>query len=268
MRHADAGGHGHGRVGHGDVLHINRADPFAAGLDHVLAAVGYLHVAIGVDGGHVARGEPTIDERVTALAFEISPHHPRSLDMQVAKGFAIPRQVIAFRVDNLHVYTKNGAPLLQADLHLIGFRQVLVFVFKRAQGAQRAHLCHAPGMQNFDTIVVVEGSNHGRRAGRAANHRALERCELQAGGLHVAQQHLPDGGHAGGVGDFFGFQQLVNRFAIHRRAWKHQLGAGQWCRVRNAPGVDMEHGHHGQDSITRRQAHHIRQSGGISMQGG
>ena len=175
MRHTDAGGHGHGRVRHGDIFHIDRADPFTARLDHILAAVGDLHVAVRIDGGHIARREPAVNQGVTTLAFEIRPHHPRPLDMQVAKSFAVPGQVIAFGIDNLHVHAKNRAPLLQADLHFVGFGQVLVLIFKRAQGAQRAHLRHAPGVQYLDTVVVIEGGDHGRRAGRAANHRALER---------------------------------------------------------------------------------------------
>ena len=81
--------------------------------------------------------------------------------MQVAKGFAVPGQVMAIGINNLHVNAKNRSPLLQADLHLVGLRQVLVFVFKRAQSAQRAHLSHTPGVQHFNAIVVIEGGNHG-----------------------------------------------------------------------------------------------------------
>ncbi len=44
-------------------------------------------------------------------------------------------------------------------------------------------------------------------------------------GLHVAQHHLPDRGHAGGKGDLLGFDQLVDRLAVHRRAREHQLGS-------------------------------------------
>jgi len=54
VAHADAGGHGHGRMRHGDVFNVDRADPLAAGLDDVFAAVCDLHETIGIDGGHVA----------------------------------------------------------------------------------------------------------------------------------------------------------------------------------------------------------------------
>ena len=38
--HAYARCHGHARVRHGDVFNVDRADPFATGLDHIFAAVG------------------------------------------------------------------------------------------------------------------------------------------------------------------------------------------------------------------------------------
>ena len=44
----------------GDVLQRDRADPLAARLDHVLGAVGDLHVAVGIDGRDVAGGEPAV----------------------------------------------------------------------------------------------------------------------------------------------------------------------------------------------------------------
>ena len=46
MRDADDRGLGDQRVAHGRVLQGDGGDPFAAGLDHVLGAVGDLHVAI------------------------------------------------------------------------------------------------------------------------------------------------------------------------------------------------------------------------------
>jgi hypothetical protein len=63
-------------VSHLDVLEVDRTDPFAAGLDHVLAAVGDLHVAVGVNRRDVARREPAavglVDERIAALTLEIA----------------------------------------------------------------------------------------------------------------------------------------------------------------------------------------------------
>ena len=63
-----------GDVGMADreVLELDRGDPFAAGLDHVLVAVGDLHVAVRVDRRDVAGVEEAlVVEDVAALALEI-----------------------------------------------------------------------------------------------------------------------------------------------------------------------------------------------------
>ena len=83
----------------------------------------------------------------------------------------------------------------------------------------------------------------------------------------MAQQHLPDGGHPGGKGDAFGLHQLIQRFAIQRRARQHQLGPHLRGGVRNAPGIDVKHRHHRQYHVPGREAHRIGQSSGIGMQG-
>ena len=57
---------------HGNVLHVDGADPFAARLDDILAAIGDPHIAIGVDSGHIARGEPAPTKGTAALTFEMS----------------------------------------------------------------------------------------------------------------------------------------------------------------------------------------------------
>src|SRR5687767_1446204 len=58
VAHADHRGLGDRRVLDGDVFQVDRADPLAAGLDHVLGTVGDLDVALGVDGADVAGGKP------------------------------------------------------------------------------------------------------------------------------------------------------------------------------------------------------------------
>src|SRR5438067_9704067 len=87
------------RVRDRDVLEVDRADPFAARLDHVLRAVGDLHGAVGVDGGDLAglelAGTMVVNaQRVSALALEVALDHPGPAHLQVAKGLAVPRQLL------------------------------------------------------------------------------------------------------------------------------------------------------------------------------
>ncbi len=111
----DAGGHGHGRVGHGDVFQFDGADPFAAGLDHVLGAVGDLDVAVGVDGDHVARGKPAVLQWAGRLAAVVVARNPRPAHQQVAGGFSVPRQVGAVAVYHPHIHPENRPPLLDLN---------------------------------------------------------------------------------------------------------------------------------------------------------
>ena len=121
MRDRDAGRHGHGRMGHRDVLDFDRADPLASRLDDVLAAVGDVHVAIGIDRRDVAGREPRHArlvglQRIAAVGLVVLAHDPRSAHQQVAKGRAVPWQVAAVVADDLHVDAVEHAALLV--LHL------------------------------------------------------------------------------------------------------------------------------------------------------
>src|SRR5438067_1426266 len=104
------------RMRYRDVLEIDRADPFAARLDHVLRAVGDLNIAVGIDGAYVAGREPAIPQRVAALALEVALDHPRPAHLQIAESLAIPRQVFAVLVDDAHVDTEQHTPLLVLQL--------------------------------------------------------------------------------------------------------------------------------------------------------
>ena len=240
-------------MGHGHVFHIDGADPFTAGLDHVLAAVSDLHETVGVDGGHIPGGEPAIHQRRSPFSFEVLVNDPGATHQQVTKRAAIPRQFLAFAVDNFHVHAVHDSALLQTDLEAARIVQCKLLVLERASRAQRGHLCHAPGMQHLHAVGVLERGQHGGRAGRAADDGAVELAERQATGLHVTQQHLPHGGHTRRQTDVFALDQLVDGLAIHGRAGKHQLAAHRSRCIRQAPGIDVEHGHHGQYRITGAQ---------------
>ena len=160
-------------------------------------------------------------------------------------------QVFSCVVDYLHVHTKNSASLFETNFHLLRFRQFQMFVFERAECAQWAHLRHSPRMQDFHSIVIHEGLNHGGWTSRSADHSAVQCGELQSIGFHMGQQHLPNGRNTRRIGNALTLNEFVNRLAIHARTRKHQFGACQGCAVWNAPCVNVKHGYHGQNSIPR-----------------
>ncbi len=74
-------------VAHGDVLDVDRADPLAARLDHVLGPVGDLHEAVVVDGGHVAGVEEAlVVEDLAARAPEVLGGDDRARDLQAGRS--------------------------------------------------------------------------------------------------------------------------------------------------------------------------------------
>src|SRR6185437_1643392 len=81
-------------MAHRDVLDIDRADPFAAGFDHILGAVDDLHIAIGIDGRDVAGAEPPLliqRGRGRFLVIVICADHPRTAYQKLAARDAVMR---------------------------------------------------------------------------------------------------------------------------------------------------------------------------------
>src|SRR5689334_14786336 len=82
----------HSCVSHERVLQVHRADPFAAGLDHVLAAVYQPNAAIKIDGGDVAGPEPSVFTPAILRSgrVEVAGCYPWAADLQLAHAVAVP----------------------------------------------------------------------------------------------------------------------------------------------------------------------------------
>src|SRR3984957_7315503 len=92
MLDRDDSGLEHVGVRHGEVLDLDRGNPFAAGLDDILQPVRKLDVTIGINRPDVPRTEPAVlVYGLTALAFEIARNDPISPHFQFADGNAVVR---------------------------------------------------------------------------------------------------------------------------------------------------------------------------------
>jgi hypothetical protein len=107
-------------VAHGGVFQLYRADPFPAGLDHVLGAVGDLQSAVRVEDRHVAGVEPAIAIHRIGLGLEIALDHPGASHLQGPCGLAIARQHLRriTQVDAAHLHPERRAALLGLERHL------------------------------------------------------------------------------------------------------------------------------------------------------
>ena len=146
---------------HGDVLDVDGTDPLAAGLDHVLAAVGDLHETVGVDGRDIARVEPTVCQQRFGIVLEIVRDDPRAPHQQVAGTGSVPWQFAPLRIDDLHVDAEYRPALLREDGKLIRLGQGRVSRLQFAHGAERRHLGHAPAVQHLD-VELAESVDHRR----------------------------------------------------------------------------------------------------------
>ena len=97
-----------------DVLELDRADPLTARLDQVLAAVGDLQVAVGVDRGDVAGVEPAVGVGGVAVGPVVAAADPRPADQQLASRRPVPGQVASLPIDDPQVDAEQGAALLEA----------------------------------------------------------------------------------------------------------------------------------------------------------
>ena len=95
MPDADDGGFRHLGMTDREIFQIDRGNPFAAGLDHVLGAVGDLHVAAAVHGRDVAGIEEAFVVENVAVVLEIGARDRRAAHLEPAEGLAVPRLVAA-----------------------------------------------------------------------------------------------------------------------------------------------------------------------------
>jgi hypothetical protein len=112
MGDADHRGFGHARASHGEVLHVDRTDPFATRLDDVLGAIGEANQIVVVKYSYVAAVEPAILKQrvfITVVAADdpwAASHEP-SGRLPVAPQF-LAEIVSDFEVDAIHRVPLSG----------------------------------------------------------------------------------------------------------------------------------------------------------------
>ena len=154
------------------------------------------------------------------VVVEIARDDPRPAHQKLARRDAVMRQAAALGVDDLHLDAVHRPALHRLDGDLLRDRQVAMLALHRADGADRAHLGHAPAMHDRDAVFRLEGLDHGVGRGRAADEEALEARRLPAARLHLLQHAEPHRRDAERQADALGLEQLAQARPIQAEPGK------------------------------------------------
>ena len=253
VRDRDHGRLGDRRVRHQRVLEVDRRDPLAAGLDHVLRAVLDHHVALGVERGDVAGLEPAVVGPALGLLgrLVVAGRDPGAAHLELAHRLAVPGDLLAVVADRAQLDERERQPLHRDDVEL----GLLVGVAELADvvggGRERGGLGHPPAVHDRLAVALPEAGDHRARRGRAADEHVLELLEVPAVGLRVehAEDPHPDRRHAGRDRDALLLEVVEQRLGIEERAGEDDLRPDHQAGVGVAPGVGVEHRHDRQQRL-------------------
>ena len=137
-----------------------------------------------------------------------------------------------------------------ADFVLLVGGPVTHMAFQFADSSKWRGFGHAPKMQDVE-IVLVERAHESLWRGRAADDDANGPVEFPSAGIFLERgEHAePNGRHSASDGDVFLADQIQNAFGVDIRPRQNQARPSHSARIRQAPGVGVKHGSHGEDSV-------------------
>src|SRR5215467_1780092 len=173
MLDADDGGLTDLGVTGGEVLELDRRDPFPAGLDDILGPVSDLHVAVPINSRNVSGIKEILLINDVAGVPEVSPGNGRPTHLQPAEGLPITRPFHACIIDDFHLDAEWRMALLHLNIQALFSGQDCIFGFQRSERAEGAHFGHSPGVAHFHAIAVLEYAQHFAWARGATNDHLL-----------------------------------------------------------------------------------------------
>ena len=238
-----------------NVFDLQAGDVFAAGDDHVLAAVSNLDVAVRVNHRQVAGMEPACGKGFLRglRVFQVALHHQVAAKEYFAQALSVSRYL--FQGDRV----EHGNGLLQGVGHTLSGVQGGAFADWQPSpfgllGAYRSraiHLGEAVHMRDVDTdaLAALDDGRRRRRPCDQASHRVVDARAQRFG--RVDQQAVDDG-RAAQVADPVLADQRKNQRRVDP-AQTHAHTGLQRQSPRKAPAVAVEHGQRPQVDRVLRQ---------------
>ena len=225
-------------MGHHLVLQLDRGDPLATGLDHVLGPVGQPQVAVRADRADVTGPQPAAAELLLVVDAVVGTGHPRPATSSSPTLSVVRRAVPS---------SSSSQPPLTATGHRPWVNRRAQAVRRRpcpvaADGAQWRGLRHAPGVQDCTSCLSWKLRISDGGHARPADDHVVQRSHIR-GSPRGSRAALPDRRHRAGQG------------RAARRAMIFAIGSG--CRNRSgmitrrrsawprraSPGHRVEHRH-------------------------
>ncbi len=232
-------------MGQESSLQVQRGDPLAARLDDVLRPVADRDVASCVDAADIAGPEPAVVELSRCRVEIVALGHPGPAYLDLADAAPVPWQYRAAVVRNADLdaanYASRGGPI--RDLALRG-----AVLGRERQGRDRACLGQAPALHDPHAEPLLVGLDQAARDRGPATHDHPQRREVDGRRVN-AEQVVPHSRNGRGEGHPLRGDQPGERGSLNEPAGQHQVGPDQPARIRQAPGVAVEHGHDGQDPV-------------------
>src|ERR1041385_852839 len=176
MCHGNHPGFAHRRMAHQRVLQINRADPLAAGLYQVLAAIHQLDAAIRIDRGNVPSAEPAVFGPAIKRSrrVKVTTRYPRSADLEFAHGAAVAR-CLALVIADTHIDERQRPALLGPHRVLTVFGPGKRFRPQPRNRCLRRSLRHTPGMNEVEAMSIKIADQALRRRSATAQYANVTR---------------------------------------------------------------------------------------------
>ena len=197
----------------------------------------------------------------------VGPGDPGAADLDLALAYPVPRQHLVVLADKPHLHSVDDPARAHPPVQVLGC-PLGHSGGRQRQPPHRAHLRHAPALDDAQAVAVLESLQHYPGRGGAARVAKPQRGQVDLVRLPVVQDRVPDGRHARGDGRPLGGDKRGQVVGLQEWRRHVQRRAGKERRVRQAPRVGVEHRHDRHrpvrlgDAERRRYRRHRMQVGG------